>query len=564
MFRKAATIFSLILLLSGFAYSQSPLDRIKRNIPKPRTNNNSTTSDYSQSPARSEIDGVRSILSNLRIRFKSQRWQDENWTREIGEYIRRADKYIVTIKEKDPGFNVSGFERDLQPYKSEYSSRGAALGAKDKYREMAREKNSHTNTFPQQVRISEQRDAESYFKAAQELDYPGTRKQLEEGVRQFPDLAEDSNVKDLLQQFPAEFQPLADGFISESNRFIELAYQTQSKNKTKAAEYAETATMLADLVLLIVPGHTQALAMKKDADAAMAKVGGALAASAYTSSFHKENAGKIVFFRTPTSIRQENPSAASTSFKSGENIYAILYLKGSMKELVSIPNRDHIRGLKYRVFIDGNEHQDFGGFPTGVTWEQYADPATTYLKLDVVPDPDAIDYPLPHPYTSPIKFARVFGQSSPRKHKIEIRLELNYKVAAEGSFELDGSAGHEKLLALADKLHQEMISKVFLPKPKMANAALQQSMMAALKSNGWKQQMLRAVITDSQWQIHRNALGAILFRSIGAAVAMKEPDGRCRFFTLSFKQQYQGGGYGRTEQYGVGDNFEMACANVNR
>ena len=79
-----------------------------------------------------------------------------------------------------------------------------------------------------------------------------------------------------------------------------------------------------------------------------------------------------------------------------------------------------------------------------------------------------------------------------------------------------------------------------------------------------KQQMLRAVITDSQWTVHRNPLGVILYRSIGAAVAMKEPDGRCRYFRLSFKQQYRGGGYGQAEQHAVGDNFEMACANVSK
>lgn len=151
MFKKSITIFSLTLLLAAFAYSQSPIDRLRRNIPKPRTNDNSSsssTADYSQSPARSEIDGVRSILSNLHIRFKSQRWNDENWTREIGEYLRRANKYIATIREKAPSFNVSGFERDLQPYKSEYSSRGASLGAKDNYRDLAREKKFITYRLP--------------------------------------------------------------------------------------------------------------------------------------------------------------------------------------------------------------------------------------------------------------------------------------------------------------------------------------------------------------------------------------------------------------------------------
>ena len=89
--------------------------------------------------------------------------------------------------------------------------------------------------------------------------------------------------------------------------------------------------------------------------------------------------------------------------------------------------------------------------------------------------------------------------------------------------------------------------------------------LLALAANGWRQQVLRVVIVSPDWRIHRNAFGAIEFRSLNTVVALKEPDGRCRLFEISFKQPNQGGArYGRTEQYGVGWNKDVACANVGK
>ncbi len=561
----------LILLISTIALPQSPLERLKRSVPGNKssgkeTDNSPALQDYSQSPARSEIDGVKTILSNLRIRSRSPRWNDERYVREYGDYIQRAEKYIAAIKQKDPSFDVSPLEQGLRPYKDAYGERGAALASKDAYFELARKKYSIAGQFPSptaRLRFENKRDIENLLQTARDLDYPATRAKLEEGVRQFRDLAEDYNAKKLLEEFPSAFDVTAQNFISESNRLIELAYQTQSKNRTQAASFAESAAMLVEVVLTVAPANTGAIALKKDSDAAMEKISGALAASVYTSAFHKTNAGKIVFFNSPQQIKQVQSTAVASEFKAGDHIYAIVYLKGALKDIYSAPNRDVVAKLGYRVYLDGTEHVDYGGFPAGITWDQYSNAGTTYLLLDIVPDPEVIDYPAPRQYDSVIKLARLLGQSSPRRHRIEIKFDLG-EVAASGAFEIDNSTGQEKLLAIAAALHKEKISKVFLPKAAMANAALQQSMTAALKSNGWKQQMLRVAITDSQWQIHRNALGAIIFRSIGAAVAMKETNGTCRYFTLSFKQAYRGGGYGQTEQYGVGNNFEMACENVNK
>lgn len=442
-----------------------------------------------------------------------------------------------------------------------------ASASKDAYLKLAREKKYVLDNFPHHTNRSElanKAQAEHYARLAEELDYPNTRSKLEEGVKKFPEIAQEYDVKLLLEEFPSKFSMLSEHFLSEANRFIEVAYQTQSKNRLRAAEFAEGAVILTDTVLSVTPNDARAMEVKRDAEAAVTRIGGALVASVYTSPFHKANAGKIVFFSAPVEVRRENTSAVAAGFKGGSHIYAMAYMKASFKDQVSLPNRDLLKAIKLRLFIDGNEYQDFGGFPASITWEQYEDAGTTYLKVDLVPDPALVDYPSPFQYDPVIKYAKVFGQSSPRKHRIQLKLDADGKVVAEGEFDLDLSTGQGAMMAIADKLREAKLSKVFLPKPKMTNVAFQQSMAAALKEQGWKETILRVVITDSQWKIHRNAFGAIEFRSIGAAVAMKEPNGVCKYFTLSFKQDYRGGGYGKTQQYGVGDKLEMACSNVNK
>jgi hypothetical protein len=442
-----------------------------------------------------------------------------------------------------------------------------ALGSRDEYKTLAGHQRALAMNLMNDIErdsIAERRAVLRLQEMAQRLDYPNTKRKLEEGLTKYPDLAKEYSVKDFLQGIPVQFTKSANLLLVQSNAFIESAYQKQARNKQEAAELAESAVTFTDIVLSIQPDKGQAQALKKDAEAAVAKVGGAMAAATYTSSFHKTNAGKIVFFKSLPVVKQEEQSGVASAFKGTDNIYAIAYLKGSLKELVQYPSRELLAGVRYRLFIDGNEHVEYGGFPARVSWETYQDAGTTYLKLDLVPNPDQIDYASPYQYDPAIKYTKVLGQASPRRHRIELKLEAEDKILSAGAFEIDLSAGQDQLKLTAEALYKEKITKVFLPKSQMTNAALQQSMVQALKANGWMQEILRVVITAPDWKIHRTPLGAIDFRSLPAAVAMKEPDGRCRFFSLSFKQPYQGGRFGKTEQHGVGNNEEMACANVNK
>jgi hypothetical protein len=133
---------------------------------------------------------------------------------------------------------------------------------------------------------------------------------------------------------------------------------------------------------------------------------------------------------------------------------------------------------------------------------------------------------------------------------------------AEGEFELDCTQGLEKVAEIAKKLEQKGDQAVTMPAPAKSDPALEKAMMSAITSAGWKETPVKAVITEQDWTINRNALGVILFRSIGAAVAVKTPEDTYKLFTLTFKQDYDGKNYGKTELYSVGDSKVITYENI--
>jgi hypothetical protein len=49
---------------------------------------------------------------------------------------------------------------------------------------------------------------------------------------------------------------------------------------------------------------------------------------------------------------------------------------------------------------------------------------------------------------------------------------------------------------------------------------------------------------------------------MGAKVAVKTPEGTYKLFSLTFKQDYDGKNYGKTELYAVGDSLVILFENI--
>ena len=49
----------------------------------------------------------------------------------------------------------------------------------------------------------------------------------------------------------------------------------------------------------------------------------------YTSAFHKEHAGEIVFSNAPITATQENAANMKSAFTANEKIYGMMYFPGT-------------------------------------------------------------------------------------------------------------------------------------------------------------------------------------------------------------------------------------------
>ncbi len=112
---------------------------------------------------------------------------------------------------------------------------------------------------------------------------------------------------------------------------------------------------------------------------------------------------------------------------------------------------------------------------------------------------------------------------------------------------------------------KEDLTNIRMPKAAQSNPQLEGAMLNAYANSGWTETPLRVVITDAGWTIAYDELTKkILFRKIGTSLAVKKPDGTCRIFNVSFKQDYKAGTYGATAFHGTGDSYNIDCVNVGK
>ncbi|MCB2204471.1 hypothetical protein KQI65_06950 [bacterium] len=399
--------------------------------------------------------------------------------------------------------------------------------------------------------LSNKKEAQNFYDKCKEADYPNARKTVERAMEMKPAMRESQSHKydDIMTRFPPHFDGLVKGDITkEINAAIELAYAEKAKGSSRAGaalEAAEAALLTAEAVLLVTPDDVNIQQLRDDAKVAAESMGASLASAVYTGEFHRQHAGEIVFSSSPITPGAESVSAMKDNFAAGDNIYGMMYFKGIYNEVTNNSNVAYTAML-----VDGNEMVRYNFKLDGAARE-----AST-LKSEVVPDPAQSTT------RGALLFTEKLKNISPRRHTITIRTLDDYgKTIAEGSFKLDCSKGLDRIAEVHRQLGEKKLSGVSLPSPAMRNASLEKEMMASL--GAWKETPLKVIITDRDWTIqHHPVTGAIVSRTINTTTVFKKADGTCRMFEVSYKQDYNGRGYGKAKQYGVGDSADILCSKV--
>ncbi|MBP7460076.1 MAG: hypothetical protein KBA26_02185 [Candidatus Delongbacteria bacterium] len=293
----------------------------------------------------------------------------------------------------------------------------------------------------------------------------------------------------------------------------------------------------------------------------------------------------IVFSNQPIDVN--NPTNLMKKFKAGDYIYAAAFLEKDFLALNKDPNASKIfveihyyqwKKPQYDYQSPYEEYIDFNGITlTGSARKNQS------IVFGVAPEPDKmIDYNNPEiaykkfgvHIDGPVKICRDMGEKlEGGTRKIVFRVKVHYEDAAVGEFEIEGgSFGFYSELAEKLKSGSESadLKSAAMPKSQKTDKRLEAEMTAAFKKSNMFNgdfpggSILRVVIVDADWMIERHPIsGAILFRYLRGAFAVKDKSGTCWIVKMvTFKQDYVGGKFQATRFDGMGDKVKIECANV--
>jgi hypothetical protein len=387
---------------------------------------------------------------------------------------------------------------------------------------------------------------ETHLGGAKKLDYAATVAKLKSEGKLLVTDRKYTEVMNYGKKYEEVFQGTLKGIV---NNKIEEAYQKKKYNEKEAIEMAKDAFNLAEAASLILYENQEAQQLKADAEKTLNDLGGNYFKNLYTSDFHKKNAGKILFSKTPIVIGKEDPNQFVTTITGTDKLYAVAYLNAKIKDLG--------QSSTYDLEIDGNN-----AYLTPFSHNQ-ADLELSYYLIEIIPDPKVAL----HSY-DPLAFGPVLGDLSPRKHTMNLGFVFGYgEKAAIGTLSLDWSNAD----GAAIKANNELAAKnaqdnwarnLTLPEhfskpsksfgdPELSVEKIKAAIMANSEYSQNIKQITKIVIgekyneSDGDWILFKNDVGIPTHKASnrGIFIIFTGKDGWCYYSKdISFKRSYEGAG----------------------
>jgi len=339
-------------------------------------------------------------------------------------------------------------------------------------------------------------------------------------------------------------------------RYSEAQNSSAPLDKLKAYNQVVTAC---EIIKKISPNNPQVAPKLEEVKRLIAAVEKKMGA-AFTSDYHKSHVNQMVFSSKPFKPGDEANGDIRNSFKSGETVYATLYLGRKVRAA-----SDSYAQQPIQARIDDNLRG------TGNIWVSTPMQENTYLQFAIIPGEDWLKDNYAPYLENNEKFYQGFmdnlAKELPIKHTIKIKFEFRAYSAEEfvSSFTYDMIEGAEKLEELSKKLTSQGLASVKLPNAGMTNAALEKDMLEICKKKFPNDTWKKVVIVSKDWKVVNNNLtGAILSRELYAAITYKNFEGKCGFEYITFEQEYTGAGkYSNTLRYrSIGGGSYMSCDNL--
>ena len=262
-------------------------------------------------------------------------------------------------------------------------------------------------------------------------------------------------------------------------------------------------------------------------------------------------------------IYDDNPTIqnATKTFKAEDPIYGVIHFKDAIMNMPIAENPGTTVNIGYFVSIDNqpivsNLKGTFGDIVPGAMFSIEYNDVYSNEPITIVLHPSDNDrFKSNILKQGPMKaFMPALAKAGEGKHNVTVNIKFMdggklSNTIATGSFDIE----------VSKSIKWEAASR--FPAAKKNDAALVESMIKALKDNGWQYTVKKINIVESDWEIHKNAFGTITHRSIDTYVGFVMKDNSCKVFNISFKQVYSGS-YGKTQVNGTGQSFVVDCNEI--
>ncbi|MFK8061029.1 MAG: hypothetical protein AB8B78_13185 [Polaribacter sp.] len=329
----------------------------------------------------------------------------------------------------------------------------------------------------------------------------------------------------------------------------------------KELDVLNNAKTFIELVLKFAPNNPMASIWLKEVQSQIDKKTSGIS---YASNMHKKHLGEMLFSRKEVVIGNENESDFTTSFKSGDYIYATVYLSSKLRKLT-----DSYAANDVKVLVNGGIISEPKSTAVWVTTPMQE---KEYLQFAIIPSNSWKE-----------KNGKLYTANKLRTHEhivnalinagpysgITLSAEVFFRgtnSSVKGEFKIDLSSGIDNLKKIVSREENDRLSDAKLPKPGMQNSKLAKEALGIMqRKSGTSKTYTKSIITSVNWDYDKNWNGVILSRSIVVALVSKEHNGKCMYQYFNFKQQAQGSGnYNKNLEFaGAGQNVYLSCNNIN-
>ena len=288
--------------------------------------------------------------------------------------------------------------------------------------------------------------------------------------------------------------------------------------------------------------------------------------SLITSPVHEKNLGKIVFANSEIKIKQENPAAFKTEFKSSDFVYGMVYLPLTKTEVSKMTSG----GLSLRVYKeDGKEAEVFIQHEFQSDFMKDGD---GYMPIYILVD--AYKHAKEFTFTPQMfRSAEKLDKLPYNKNKLKVVAELNGLPVAEGSLVLDFTDGPGILNDMYEKQKKLEFTLRTPPTVKHKDPAFEGQALAHYNSK--KPAGVKIHRINSRWDwsekykdvlVNSKVVKVLDYRDRSFVIVYTAANGKCYWTSSTASQTYVNGAYKPTvwtSQSFTEDN-EIPCQNINR